>query len=111
MGVIDPLKVVLTNLDTNHEETLTFSNHPKDEAAGTRNVPFARELWIEREDFAEVPPPGFKRLTVGKDVRLRGAGIITCDEVVKDADGGIVELHCTLDPDSRPGMELSLIHI
>jgi len=105
MGVIDPLKVVLTNLDTNHEETLTFSNHPKDEAAGTRNVPFARELWIEREDFAEVPPPGFKRLTVGKDVRLRGAGIITCDEVVKDADGGIVELHCTLDPDSRPGME------
>ncbi|QIL21799.1 glutamine--tRNA ligase/YqeY domain fusion protein [Thermomonas sp. HDW16] len=105
MGVIDPLKVVLTNLDANHEETLTFSNHPKDEAAGTRNVPFARELWIEREDFAEVPPPGFKRLTVGKDVRLRGAGIITCDEVIKDADGGIVELHCTLDPDSRPGME------
>jgi glutaminyl-tRNA synthetase len=104
MAVIDPLKLVLTNVDAGHAESLTFSNHPKDEAAGTRSVPFSRELWIEREDFAEVPPPGFKRLTVGGDVRLRGAGIIRCDAVVKDADGNVVELHGTLDPESRPGM-------
>ncbi len=105
MAVIDPLKVVLTNLAEGHQESLTFSNHPKDPDQGERQIPFSNELWIEREDFAEVPPPGFKRLTVGKDVRLRGAGIISCDEVVKDADGTITELRCTLDPESRPGME------
>ncbi len=105
MAVIDPLKLVLTNLDESHEESLTFSNHPKDATQGERQVPFARELWIEREDFEEVPPPGFKRLTVGGDVRLRGAGIVRCDEVVKDAGGNVVELRCTLDPESRPGME------
>ncbi len=105
MAVIDPLKLVLTNLDASHEESLTFSNHPKDAAQGERKIPFSRELWIEREDFEEVPPPGFKRLTVGGDVRLRGAGIVRCDEVAKDADGRIVELRCTLDPESRPGME------
>ncbi|MFN3703914.1 glutamine--tRNA ligase/YqeY domain fusion protein [Thermomonas sp.] len=104
MAVIDPLKVVLTNLDAGFDETLTFSNHPKDPAQGERGIPFSRELWIEREDFEEVPPPGFKRLTVGGDVRLRGAGIMRCDEVVKDEAGRIVELRCTLDPDSRPGM-------
>jgi glutaminyl-tRNA synthetase len=105
MAVVDPLKVVLTNLPETHEETLAFANHPKDAAQGERGIPFARELWIEREDFAEVPPPGFKRLTVGGDVRLRGAGIIRCDEVVKDDAGNVVELRCTLDPESRPGME------
>ena len=105
MAVIDPLKVVLTNLDAGFEESLAFANHPKDATQGERQIPFSRELWIEREDFAEVPPPGFKRLTVGGDVRLRGAGIIRCDEAVKDAAGNIVALHCTLDPDSRPGME------
>ena len=105
MAVIDPLKLVLTNLADDHIETVTLSNHPKDECFGTREVPFARELWIEREDFAEVPPPGFKRLTVGGDVRLRGAGIIHCDAVVKDVDGNVVEVHGTLDPASRPGMD------
>ena len=105
MAVIDPLKVVLTNLPQGHEESLTFANHPKDATLGERRIPFSRELWIEREDFEEIPPPGFKRLTVGGDVRLRGAGILRCDETVKDADGRIVELHCTLDPESRPGME------
>ena len=105
MAVIDPLKVVLTNLPETHEETLTFANHPKDAAQGERGIPFARELWIEQEDFEEVPPPGFKRLTVGGDVRLRGAGIIRCDAVVKDDAGRVVELRCTLDPESRPGME------
>ena len=105
MAVIDPLKMVLTNVGESHEESLAFSNHPKDAAQGERRIPFSRELWIEREDFAEVPPPGFKRLTVGGDVRLRGAGIVRCDEAVKDADGKVVELRCTLDPESRPGME------
>jgi len=105
MAVIDPLKIVLTNLAEGHEESLAFANHPKDASQGERRIPFARELWIEREDFEEVPPPGFKRLTVGGDVRLRGAGIVRCDEAVKDDKGRIVELRCTLDPDSRPGME------
>ena len=105
MAVIDPLKLVLANLDDGHEESLVFANHPKDASQGERRIPFSRELWIEREDFAEVPPPGFKRLTVGGDVRLRGAGIVRCDEAVKDEGGNIVELRCTLDPESRPGME------
>lgn len=105
MAVIDPVKLVLVNLPEGHEESLTFSNHPKDESFGTRNVPFSRELWIEREDFAEVPPKGFKRLLPGGEVRLRGAGIIRCDEVIKDADGTITELRGWLDPESRPGME------
>ncbi len=105
MAVVDPLKVVLANLPEGHEEFLSFPNHPKDAAQGERAVPFARALWIDRDDFAEVPPPGFKRLTVGGEVRLRGAGIVRCDEAVKDADGNVVELRCTLDPESRPGME------
>jgi glutaminyl-tRNA synthetase len=105
MAVIDPLKLVITNLADGHEESLTFANHPKDESAGSRAIPFSNVLWIEREDFEEVPPKGFKRLTVGGDVRLRGAGIVRCDEVIKDADGRVVEVRCTLDPESRPGME------
>ena len=105
MAVVDPVKLVLTNLPEGHAETLTFANHPKDEAFGTREVPFARELWIEREDFAEVPPKGWKRLVPGGEVRLRGAGIIRCDEAIKDADGTITELRGWLDPESRPGME------
>ncbi|MCC8539255.1 glutamine--tRNA ligase/YqeY domain fusion protein [Xanthomonas axonopodis pv. poinsettiicola] len=105
MAVIEPLKLVLTNLPDGHTETLQFSNHPKHESFGTREVPFARELWIEREDFAEVPPKGWKRLVPGGEVRLRGAGIARVDEVIKDADGQIVELRGWLDPESRPGME------
>lgn len=105
MAVIDPLKFVLTNLDEGHEETLEFSNHPKDESFGTRQVPFSREVWIEREDFAEVPPKGWKRLVPGGEVRLRGAGIARVDEVVKNEAGEIVELRGWLDPESRPGME------
>ncbi|WP_305806334.1 glutamine--tRNA ligase/YqeY domain fusion protein [Stenotrophomonas sp. YIM B06876] len=105
MAVVEPLKLVLANLPDSFEEALTFSNHPKDESFGTRQVPFARELWIEREDFAEIPPKGWKRLVPGGEVRLRGAGIIRCDEVIKDADGHITELRGWLDPESRPGME------
>lgn len=105
MAVVDPVKLVLANLPEGHAEQLTFSNHPKDESFGTREVPFAREVWIDREDFAEVPPKGWKRLVPGGEVRLRGAGIIRCDEVIKDADGTITELRGWLDPESRPGME------
>ncbi|WP_414495889.1 glutamine--tRNA ligase/YqeY domain fusion protein [Stenotrophomonas maltophilia] len=105
MAVVDPVKLVLTNLPEDHAEQLTFSNHPKDESFGSRQVPFAREVWIDREDFAEVPPKGWKRLVPGGEVRLRGAGIIRCDEVIKDAEGTITELRGWLDPESRPGME------
>jgi glutaminyl-tRNA synthetase len=104
MAVLEPLKVVLTNLPEDHEETLQFPNHPKDESFGTREVPFAREVWIEREDFAEVPPKGFHRLKPDGEVRLRGVGIVKCEEMIKDADGHIVALHCALDPETRHGM-------
>ena len=105
MAVVEPLKFVLTNLPEGHEETLSFSNHPKDESFGCRDVPFSRELWIEREDFAEVPPKGWKRLVPGGEVRLRGAGIARVDEVIKNDAGDIIELRGWLDPESRPGME------
>ena len=105
MAVIEPLKLVLGNLPEGHEEMLTFSNHPKDAAFGERQVPFSRELWIEREDFAEIPPKGWKRLVPGGEARLRGAGIVRIDEVVKDDAGNVTELRGWLDPESRPGME------
>ncbi|TAM33012.1 MAG: glutamine--tRNA ligase/YqeY domain fusion protein [Rhodanobacter sp.] len=104
MAVLDPLKLVVTNLPADHEETLVFANHPKDESFGTRDVPFSPQVWIEREDFAEVPPKGFKRLIPGGEVRLRGVGIVKCKEVIKDADGHVTELHVTLDPESRHGL-------
>ena len=104
MAVLEPLKMVLTNLPEDYEATLRFANHPKDASFGERDVPFAREVWIERDDFAEVPPKGFKRLIPGGEVRLRGAGIVRCDEVVKNGAGEVVELRCTLDLDSRPGL-------
>ena len=104
MAVLDPLRVVLANLPEGHAETLAFPNHPKDASFGTRDVPLAREVLIEREDFAEVPPKGFKRLVPGGEVRLRGVGIIKCETVIKDASGAVTELRCTLDPASRHGM-------
>ena len=104
MAVVEPLKFVLTNLAEGFEEQLTFSNHPKNESFGSRSVPFGRELWIEREDFAEVPPKGWKRLVPGGEIRLRGAGIARVDEVIKDAAGNVIELRGWLDPESRPGM-------
>ncbi|GAA4870507.1 glutamine--tRNA ligase/YqeY domain fusion protein [Luteimonas vadosa] len=105
MAVVEPLKLVLANLPEDHAESLAFANHPKDASQGERQVPFSREIWIERDDFAEVPPPGWRRLVPGGEVRLRGAGIVRCDEVVKDEGGTIQELRGTLDPESRPGME------
>jgi glutaminyl-tRNA synthetase len=104
MAVLDPLKLVLTNLPEGHEETLTFPNHPKNESFGTRAVPFAREVWIERDDFAEVPPKGFHRLKPDGEVRLRGVGIVKCTDIIKDADGTVTELHATLDPETRHGL-------
>jgi glutaminyl-tRNA synthetase len=102
-AVIDPLKLVVTNLGEDHAETLTFPNHPKNEAFGTRSVPFSRELWIEREDFMETPPKGFHRLVPGGEVRLRGVGIVKCTDVKKDTNGNVAEAHCTLDGDTRHG--------
>ena len=98
MAVLDPLKVVVTSLPAGHREPLAFANHPQDESFGTREVAFTRELYVEREDFAEDPPPKWQRLVEGGEVRLRGSYVIRCDEVVRDADGRVVELRCSHDP-------------
>jgi len=103
MGVLDPLKVVITNYPDNKVEQLTAINNPEDESAGTRKVPFSNVLYIEREDFMEKPPKKFYRLAQGREVRLRYAYFITCTDVVKDRKGNIVELHCTYDPATRGG--------
>ncbi|MCE9610444.1 MAG: glutamine--tRNA ligase/YqeY domain fusion protein [Chthoniobacter sp.] len=103
LGVLRPLKVVITNLPDGHTETVPAANHPLDPALGTRAVPFSRELYIEQDDFAEVPPPKFFRLKPCGEVRLKYAYIIKCDEVVKNADGTIAELRCTADLDSKTG--------
>src|SRR5690606_19228482 len=97
MCVLRPLKVVLTNFPEGQVDDIVLPRHPKDESMGTRTVPFSHELYIDRSDFEEVPPPGFKRLVTGGEVRLRGAYVIKCEEVVKDADGRIAELRCTAD--------------
>src|SRR2546427_1474175 len=103
MGVLRPLKVVLTNYPEGQVEDVDVINNPEDESAGTRKVPFARELYIERDDFIENPPKKFFRLSPGKEVRLRGAYFITCHEGVKNDRGEIVELRCTYDPAPRGG--------
>jgi glutaminyl-tRNA synthetase len=103
MAVLDPLKVVITNYPEGQSETLSAVNNPEDAAAGTRAVPFGRELFIEREDFMEDPPKKFFRLAPGREVRLRYAYFITCTQVVKDAAGKVTEIHCTYDPATRGG--------
>ena len=103
MAVLNPLKVVLTNYPEGQVEEFAAVNNPEDAAMGTRQVPFSRELYIERDDFMEDPPSRFFRLAPGREVRLRYAYYITCDEVVRDEDGEIVELRCSYDPDSRGG--------
>jgi len=103
MTVLRPLKVVLTNYPEGQVEEHEVTNNPEDESAGTRKVPFSREIYIERDDFMENPPKKFFRLSPGKEVRLRSAYFITCTEVVKDAQGNIVELHATYDPATRGG--------
>lgn len=100
MCVLNPLKVVLHNLDEAHVEQLQMSSHPKDESMGKRLVPLTREIFIDRADFEEQPPAGFKRLIPGGEVRLRGAYVIRCDEVRNDEKGEISELHCSVDVDT-----------
>lgn len=100
MCVLRPLKVTLTNYAADQSETLVLPCHPKDESMGTRELPFERELFIDASDFEEVPPPKYKRLSPGVEVRLRGGYVIRCDEVVKNAAGEIVELLCSYDPET-----------
>jgi glutaminyl-tRNA synthetase len=103
MGVLNPLKVVITNYPENQEEELDAINNPEDPEMGTRKVPFSREIFIEREDFMEDPPRKYFRLAPGREVRLRYAYFITCTRVIKDNNGEVTELHCTYDPASKGG--------
>jgi glutaminyl-tRNA synthetase len=97
MGVLDPIKVLITDLPEDHKQVFNFANHPQDDTAGTREVPFTREVFIDRDDFAEVPPPKYQRLIPGGEVRLRGSYVIKCEEVIKDSEGNVTELRCTHD--------------
>jgi glutaminyl-tRNA synthetase len=103
MAVLRPLKLVIDNYPAGQEEFVEATNNPEDPSAGTRQVPFSREIFIDQDDFREVPPPKYYRLSPGKEVRLRSAYFITAHQVVKDAAGNIVEVHCTYDPASRGG--------
>tara|TARA_R110000824_G_scaffold52692_5_gene146346 strand:+ start:24870 stop:26546 length:1677 start_codon:yes stop_codon:yes gene_type:complete len=97
MAVLRPLKIVIEDYPEDKEEILSLSRHPKDETMGAREIPFQRELYIDHNDFAELPPPGFKRLVSGGEVRLRGAYVVKCEAVIKDAEGNITELRCSHD--------------
>lgn len=103
LAVLRPIKVVLTNFPEGKVEELDAVNNPEDENAGKRKIPFSRELYIEQDDFQEVPPPKYFRLKPGGEVRLKYAYIIKCEEVVKDASGNVIELHCTADLESKTG--------
>ena len=103
MAVLDPIKIVITNYPEDKEEALTIENNPENEELGTREVMFSRELYIERDDFLEDAPKKFFRLSVGKEVRLKGAYFIMCNEVIKDENGNIIELRCTYDPETKSG--------
>jgi glutaminyl-tRNA synthetase len=103
MAVLDPVRIVIENYPEDQTEEFEIVDNPEDPAAGTRRVPFSRELFIEREDFMEDPPKKFFRLAPGREVRLRGAYFVTCTNVVKDASGAITELRCTYDPATRGG--------
>ena len=103
MAVLRPLKLVIDNYPAGQEEFVEVANNPEDASAGTRQVPFSGEIYIEQDDFREVPPPKYYRLSPGKEVRLRNAYFVTAQSVVKDSAGNIVEVHCTYDPASRGG--------
>jgi glutaminyl-tRNA synthetase len=103
MGVLRPLKVVLTNYPEGQTEELDAVNNPEDPSAGTRKAPFSRVLYIEQDDFRETPPPKFFRLTPGKEVRFRWAYFVKCTDVVKNAAGEVTEIHCTYDPATKGG--------
>ena len=103
MAVLDPLKVVITNYPENRTEYFSAVNNPEDESAGRREIPFSREIYIDRSDFMEDPPKKYFRLSPGNEVRLRYSYLIKCEEVIKDSDGLITELRCTYDPESAGG--------
>ncbi|MCL4140784.1 UNVERIFIED_CONTAM: hypothetical protein GTU68_060342, partial [Idotea baltica] len=103
MAVLDPLKVVIVDYPEGKEELLDADNNPEDENAGKRQIPFSRELYIERSDFMENPPKKFFRLSPGTEVRLKHAYYVTCTEVVKDESGKVIEVRCTHDPETRGG--------
>lgn len=103
MAVLNPLKVIITNYPEGQSETLSAVNNPENELDGKRNIPFSREIFIEKDDFMEDPPKKFFRLSPGREVRLRYAYFITCEEVVKDSEGNITELHCKYDPNTKGG--------
>ena len=103
MAVINPLKVVITNYPEGQSETLSLDIHPKDESFGKREITFSREIYVERDDFMEVPAKKYFRLFPGNEVRLRGAYFIKCNEVIKDENGEVIELHCTYDPETKSG--------
>ena len=103
MAVLSPLKVIIDNYPDGEVESLDADNNPEDPSAGTRKIPFSRELYIEREDFMEDPPKKYFRLAPGREVRLKHAYYIKCERVVKDEHGNVVELHCTYDPETRGG--------
>ena len=104
MAVINPVKLVITNYPEDKTEMVSMDNNPEEENGGTHEMPFSREIYIEREDFMENPPKKFFRLAPGSEVRLKGAYIIKCEDCVKDADGNIIEIRCTYDPDTHSGM-------
>ena len=110
MVVFDPLKVVITNYDLG-EENLLSENNPEDENGGERNVPFSKEIYIEKDDFMEVAPKKYFRLAPGQMVRLKSAYIIQCDEVIKDAEGNIIQLNCSYIPNSKSGSDTSGINV
>ncbi|MEI7484185.1 MAG: glutamine--tRNA ligase/YqeY domain fusion protein [Ignavibacteriota bacterium] len=103
MAVMNPVKVIITNYPEGQTEELTTINNPEDESMGSRNIPFSREIYIEQDDFQEVPHKKFHRLSPGNEVRLKSAYIIKCNEVIKNDAGEIVELHCTHDPETKSG--------
>ena len=103
MAVLNPIKLIIDNYPEGQTETLTAVNNPENEADGTREVPFSKTLYIERDDFMEDAPKKYFRLTPGKEVRLRYAYYVTCKNCVKDADGNVVEVHCDYDPETRGG--------
>jgi glutaminyl-tRNA synthetase len=104
MAVLNPVKVIITNFPEGKTEQLEAVNNPEDPSAGTHTIPFGREIYIERDDFKEVPPPKYYRLSPGKEVRLRYAYIIICEKIIKDEKGEILEIHCTYDPETRSGL-------
>ena len=111
MVVFDPLKIVITNYPERETETLVSDNNPEDENAGTREIPFSRELYIEKDDFMENPPKKYFRLAPGQMVRLKSAYIIKCEEVIKDESGNITAVHCTYIPGSKSGSDTSGINV